>query len=201
MSRPVYKCPLLYIAVRSKCAREISPQSYTTQCILMGGRVFDDQMRIGGSCESHEICVDGVQHPHPAPGELVETAYCVSTENFVRIRKDQTTQETPSSTIDGGLIASYLSLTANSHVIEALMTGLDSHRSVFASKLRIEAQSLTMVSNVRVWRSLVGGTVQCSNCSSLGIFPVPGGTQRIYVTATLPATIAGGLLYLASVAM
>ena len=201
ISRPVYTCPPRYMAVRSSCTREISPQSYTTQCILIGGSVFNDQIRISGSCESNEICVDGVQRPHPDPGELVETAYCVSTENFVRIGTEQTTYKTPSSTIDAGFVAPYRPSTANHHIVEAVVTGLDLHQSVLASTLRIEAQSLKMMSNVRVWQSLIGGTFQCSNCSNLGIFPVPGGTQRIYVTVALPSTIAGGLLYLASVAM
>lgn len=198
--RAIYSCPPLYLAVRSVCNRNISPQAYITQCIKIGSVIFVDQVRVGGNCARHEICIDGVEHPHPAPGELVETAYCVSAQNFVRIAQDQRAHLTPSSTTNAVFTAQYHPGSGR-HIVEAVMTGLDARQSVFASTLRIEAQSFIMASSGPVWRCLLGGLFECSNCSSMGFFPVPDGTQRIQVAVTLPAMVAGGLLYLASVAL
>ena len=79
------------------------------------------------------------------------------------------------------------------------MTGLDNTISVYARSLQIQAQTVDTLHDTQTWRTLVNGSSECANCSSVAIQPVPAGTDRIKVNVILEGAAAAGLLYLASV--
>ena len=89
--------------------------------------------------------------------------------------------------------------TAGATMVEAVMTGLDSTTSVYAESLQIQAQTAETLHDTQTWRTLVNGSSECSNCSSIAIQPVPTGTDRIKVNVILEGAAAAGLLYLASI--
>ena len=122
-------------------------------------------------------------------------AYCVSTDNFVRLAPSVLDQEAGSKGTAVGVISAARSL----HDAEVVMTGLDHQTSVVATRLNIEAQTSQLVHEMPVWRTLVGGKFQCENCASVVIAPVPTGTKRLYFNAQLPAGAKEALLYLVSV--
>ena len=84
-------------------------------------------------------------------------------------------------------------------MVEAVMTGLDNATSLFAQSLQIQAQTAETLHDVQMWRTLVNGSDECSNCSSVRIQPLPVGTQRVKVNVLLEGAVAVGLLYLATI--
>ncbi len=184
-SRPLNVCYFNQQFHRSDCRRHVNPQAYSVGCTIGGSHPG-----YVGSCASNEICVDGLQ----GAGAL-HTAFCVSTENFVRIAKDWLTHETTPAAIHVG----FHPQAGSQYTVEAVMTSFDSHTTVVAASLEIEAQTSETRSNVPSWRTLNGGTNQCNMCASVQIANVPTGTQRIYVHVDLQAATVGGLLYLTQI--
>ena len=151
------------------------------------------------NCEAHEICVDGY-----GPSELWDfdaaVAYCVSTNNFVEIAKEKVAHIT-SGVNDAGdpseIVGDITSATEGVG-IEVVLTAPDHTSSIYAWRMRIEAQRYGEAFNTHLWYTLPNGTEDCRGCASLDLKPMPEGTKRIKVDVMLsgPGLISGGLLYL-----
>lgn len=122
-------------------------------------------------------------------------AYCVSADNFRKIAEDHLAHKT----IPGTIGVKYSVPEGKSMAFEAVLTGQNMHESIFASSLRISAQTSDTSNNVQTWRSQAGGTAVCTDCARILIAPVPEKTQRIVMNIVLKAGAAGGLLFLSSV--
>ena len=81
-----------------------------------------------------------------------------------------------------------------------MITGLDKRTSAFAQSLQIQAQKAERLHDTQAWSTLVNGSNECSNCSSVHIQPLPAGTQRVKVNVLLEGAVSAGLVYLASIA-
>ncbi|KAL9627028.1 MAG: hypothetical protein Q9204_006860 [Flavoplaca sp. TL-2023a] len=151
-----------------------------------------------GICD--QICVRGIPKPNlPLPdGQLVPptlTAYCVATEHFIRIGVNRASHKTSPGTI----ATPYKAQEGKMMAMEAVLTGLKPTKSIFASSLRMSAQTSDTSNNVQTWRSQAGGTAVCTNCARILIAPVPVRTQRIVMNVVLDAAAAGGLLFLSQI--
>lgn len=190
-SRPLRSCPNpgLPHFQGSFCLRTVSAAAYAISCTNDRTGLWG---RASGECEESEICIDG-SHPEP------HIAYCVSKNDFVEMAIERTKTKKGGSAVE---VASGVSpgMPQAGYALEAVMTGLDHKTSVFTQSLNMQAQTLDVDKNTRVWRTLDRGTSQCTDCSSLSIEPLPIGTQRVKVDVVLKAATAVGLLYLASVA-
>ena len=125
---------------------------------------------------------------------MAHTAYCVSTNNFVKIVQDQLTDSNAATRVANFKAAG----SQSGYAVQAVVTGLDNASCVFVQSLVIQAQSYSTMWDTQIWRTLNNGVNQCTECASIGIGPVPVGTQRIKVNIVLKDATEV-LLYLASV--
>ena len=192
--RPVDNCPEGFYLRRSRCLRTVNARAVIMEC----GTIMGTNLRrvIGLNCAENEICVDGVPWPM-GMGIMVETAFCVTTDNFIKIARAQLGDKAPPATIPAPFRASKTQI----YSIDAVLAGLNPNSAVIASSIEIQAQTYDTFSNVQTWRSLPNGTEQCNDCGSIAITPVPDGTQRFSIKAVLQPGTAGALLYLASIMM
>ncbi|KAI9881233.1 MAG: hypothetical protein M1830_005519, partial [Pleopsidium flavum] len=185
LSRPLNHCPLNQGFHGSNCAPNVNPQAHRIDCMI--GNAYTGYLAY---CGPNEICVDGLRSPN-----VFHLAFCVSTENFVIFAKDQLRQATTSAATQAG----FHSQAGTKYAVEAVMTSPDSHTTVVASNLDIEAQTSETVNNARSWRTLNGGTAQCNNCGSVEIATVPALTQRIAIRVKVQDSTLSGLLYLTQI--
>ncbi|KAL8891733.1 MAG: hypothetical protein Q9215_001271 [Flavoplaca cf. flavocitrina] len=195
LPRPLNFCPAGETFTQSYCREEMSPQAYVIVC--NDGYDHSWYMR---RCAEREICVRGIPKPNlPLPdGQLVPptlTAYCVATEHFIRIGVNRASHKTSPGTI----ATPYKAQGGKMMAMEAVLTGLKPTKSIFASSLRMSAQTSDTANNVQTWRSQAGGTAVCSDCARILIAPVPVRTQRIVMNVVLDAAAAGGLLFLSQI--
>ena len=83
-------------------------------------------------------------------------------------------------------------------IVEAGLVGLGNSSGIFAQSLDINAQTAETAFNTPIWHTLVNGSRECENCSSVGLSPSPRGAKRIKVDVVLPPNIKVALLWLAS---
>ena len=193
LSSPQNDCPLPSWPVfeGSVCLRQTSPQALLATCRHQTD-LFDFK-NVHSHCADNEICVDGIRAKAGFATQEVYMAYCVNTENFIRIIQDHTTTWSAAESVE-------VNTNSNDYAIEAVMTGLDHKTSVFAEFLNIQSQVYDTSKNYATWRSLPNGNDNCHNCASVQIQPIPAGTQRIRVDVVLNTVKAAGLLYLATIA-
>lgn len=189
ISVPIRKCPLGGMWTSdSWCQHNISPQASETFCIgppRQAGRTSPQTHLINeGRCANDEICVGSEEIGETTPVQ----AYCVSTDNFVRIGQG------PSAS---SLAASFNPAVYNnsgSHLtVEAVITSLNKQSSVFAASVVMQAQAYDTV-----WRTVAGGSNDCLRCSSLTLAPFPLTAQRVKIDVELSEGNPAGLLWLAS---
>ena len=195
MSRPLDLCANGETFVQSYCREEVSPQAYVIIC----AEDYDHSWYYRRCAES-EICVRGIPKRNPPlpNGQLVPPtmkAYCVSTNQFVRIGMDRASQKTTPGTIS----SQYKAPEGTMMAMEAVLTGLNVSESIFASSMRMSAQTADTSNNVQTWRSQVGGSVVCTDCARILVAPVPARTQRFVINVVLDAAAAGGLLFLSQI--
>ena len=156
------------------------------------------QVTTSGDCADTEICVDGFR-PRDLPyGPLHRVAYCVDISNFVRIAKDNTAAE---SAVPQVVMTDVEALkTGQIWTVQAVMTEADNMTSLLAESLEMQAQTYTILSNMQLWHTMIGGSAACAECSSVALQQVPIGAQRIKADVILPTATAVGLLYVVSVA-
>ena len=104
-------------------------------------------------------------------------------------------------TLPGTIATQYKAPEGKTMAMEAVLTGLNISESMFASSLRMSAQTSDTSNNVQTWRSQVGGTIVCTDCARIVIAPVPARTQRFVLSVVLDAAAAGGLLFLSQIPM
>ncbi|KAL8911004.1 MAG: hypothetical protein Q9172_007749 [Xanthocarpia lactea] len=197
LSRPLDFCPDDEVFIRSYCREEASPQAYVIICAEE-----DEPSVYYRRCAAREICVRGIPKPNPPlpTGQLrppTMKAYCVGTEHFVRIGVNRATHKT----LPGTIATQYKAPEGKTMAMEAVLTGLNISESMFASSLRMSAQTSDISNNVQTWRSQVGGTIVCTDCARIVIAPVPARTQRFVLSVVLDAAAAGGLLFLSQIAI
>ncbi|KAL8685763.1 MAG: hypothetical protein Q9224_005684, partial [Gallowayella concinna] len=117
-------------------------------------------------------------------------------DNFVRIVTDRVSHKTIPGTIGTTVKVPY----GRKMAMEAVLTGQNSSESMFATSLRMSAQTSDTVNNVQNWHSQQGGLAVCTNCARILIAPVPANTQRIVINVVLDAAAVGGLLFLSQIA-
>ena len=124
-------------------------------------------------------------------------AYCVSQEDFVHFSKMELGASFPSvGASEAGLPSTGVG--SSQYALEAILTGLDVTQSLNASRLQIQAQKSLNVHGHILWSTLPGGSSQCSNCGSVGIDPVPDGTQSIALDLVMELGVSAGNLFLGS---
>ena len=129
-------------------------------------------------------------------------AFCIDLGSFMKfaqvvLNPSEMTDNTKAS-IGSGSGSDPASPLNSLYSVEAVMTGTDSHQTLYASSIDIQAQKYNLVHDIPLWQTLEGGASQCSDCASVGIDRLPYGTQRISVNTTFPAGTTGGTLYLTS---
>lgn len=195
LPRPLNVCPAGETFTQSYCREEASPQAYMIIC-----NDGYDHSWYYRRCTEREICVSGIPKRNlPLPdGHLVPptlTAYCVSTEHFIRLGINRASHKT----MPGTVATPYKAQEGKMMAMEAVLTGLSTTKSIFASSLRMSAQTSDTSNNVQTWRSQAGGTAVCTNCARILIAPVPVRTQRVVMDIVLDAAAAGGLLFLSQI--
>ena len=189
ISVPITKCPLGGMwTSNSWCQHNKSPQASETFCFgasRQAGRTSPQTHFISeGRCANDEICVGSEDIGGANPIQ----AYCVSTDNFVRIGRG------PSAS---SLAASFNTAVYNnsgSHLtVEAVITSLNKQSSVFAASVVMQAQAYDTV-----WRTVAEGSIDCLRCSSLTLAPFPLTAQRVKIDVELSEGNPAGLLWLAS---
>ena len=155
---------------------------------------------------------------------LCRAAYCVSTQNFVAIARDEQDKE-----VEGGVgstvTADFVGQRGGARTVEAVVTGVQNETSLFAQSIEMQAQINDAIFHMDLWRTVslfipilesswgdilmnfilmtyaqvVNGTSECSNCSSIALQPFPLKARRIKVHVVFPAAMTSGILYLASI--
>ena len=179
---------------RSWCNRSYGIRTYQMICHTDWGVSYPMQY-----CPPTHLCVDGVRTVSDFHnGELVDTAYCVSPGNFVKLSQ----RAVGSTNTQSEITASYHDPgSGRVGAVEAILTDLDGihGKPVNASSFSIEAQASDTLGGVSSWRSTLGGTGNCENCSSVGIKSIPTTARRIDVKVVLQMGVTNALLYLANV--
>ncbi|KAL8730622.1 MAG: hypothetical protein Q9166_003935 [cf. Caloplaca sp. 2 TL-2023] len=196
-SRPLDHCPDDEVFTQSYCREETSPQAYVLICAN-----GDDPSWYFRRCAEREICVGGIpkQNPPLPNGQLVPPtlkAYCVSMDFFIRVANSRASLKTVPATVR----TEYSAPKGRLMAMAAVLTGQNISESIFASSLRMSAQTSDTSNNVQHWRSQVGGTAVCTDCARISIGPVPEKTQRFVINVVLDAASVGGLLFLSQIAM
>ena len=153
-------------------------------------------------CRDDEICVtqedvpnhwlEGTDEADMEGDTLVDVAWCVSKQNFVKIAKDPMDHMTKPDAV----AAPYAPVADGSKVsVEAILVG-PRGRPVFADKMVVEAQATGLVNGEKVWHTLIGGANASSHCSRLSLTDVPLHTHRILIHTILPFAVPTALLYL-----
>ena len=128
-------------------------------------------------------------------------AFCIKREDIIRWSSDQfdkigrfraTARELGLPTI-GSLSDILLDVALKD---DEIMTNIE------ASRISLQAQVVVNpVGGKELYQTLPGGQTECNNCSSMGLYPVPEGTQSVMVDVVLAnpakqATLRMGLTYL-----
>lgn len=148
-----------------------------------------------GSCASGEICVGSEAKLRDAPRQ----AYCISTNNFVRIGHDTSTGNGQNGGSSVVVTANFNSALRNNNnngsqlAVEAVVTNLNRLSTLHATSVVIQAQTYN-----GVWRTVADGQNYCQICSSVSLAPFPATAQRVKVDVVLPEWYPTGLLWLAS---
>ena len=198
-------CPRHGIFVGSQCSRDSNAQTYTIWCLFMGPTPQAPVPR-PGFCNSDEICIESEIEP---PSEVVaylqdfyarrveyiptyvnRIALCVAMNIFRRIEGEEGKQETEY----------FHAMPKRQRTsVEAVVTTENNSTTVAAEQMDISAQTTTaQVYGTQIWRTLVNGTRECANCSSVELSPLPLGAKRIKVDVVLPAAITMGIIWLAT---
>ena len=196
-SRPINECPHNLEFLGSRCIRSHNARAYSILCSatpnIEGGRSIR-----WGSCNSNEICSDGRARIRNGVEDYTAiVAWCVSQENFVNIAMANGSSRTSPSAVQ----AAFHAVDMKQYSVEVLLTSSDSQEAIEAQYLDIQAQAADVVGNVKLWRTLNGGEMECSNCASVGIMFLPTQTQRIRAHVHLESGTASALLYLSVVSI
>ena len=189
--------------IDSYCRRSISLEAYELRCRNPTDRSF---VSVHGTCPPGEVCFQISSLDQPGTEERRYKAMCVSRHGFTYLHPDSPSSSSSSST-DGeseNVGASQVGLPAtgvgsSQYALEAILSAPDLHTSVKASSFKIRAQKSRNVHGHVGWQTLPGGLSQCTDCSSLGIDPVPDGTQNIALDIVMAAGVKAGTLMLGSV--
>ncbi|MCJ1259231.1 hypothetical protein MMC24_007067 [Lignoscripta atroalba] len=200
ISRPLNDCAADnpgYIFLESTCEPSEGLQAYDIVCervILLGPgcAIFHDQIAIYGNCAPHEICVEG--HGN--------TAYCVSTENFVKIAESHVAGAGTQATGSIRIPAPESGASAGQHAVVAANAVLTGENAT----MRLEAQSMKLwalhgnlvTADYPILQTVLNGTAACENCSSVELQPVPE-TADVLVANVLLKGAGPGVLYLTTI--
>ena len=79
-----------------------------------------------------------------------------------------------------------------------MLTHPDHSSTLWAKRMRLQAQGFEEVYNTKVWRTLAHGVTSCRGCASVTMDPVPEGAERYDVDVVLsaPDVDVGGFIYL-----
>ena len=142
---------------------------------------------------------------------MPSVAYCVATDNFIYVGRDD-----DNGTSNSATAAPYTVVTAgfspavaaghgeentdgggaHSVAVEALLTSADDPAILVpATSLVIQAQSET---GTGIWRTTAGGGNDCLRCSSITVAPVPETVRRVKVDVVLSNEMPKAVLWLAS---
>ena len=185
-----------YNTYTSYCARQMSnynDQEWVCESISTGhGQLHDFHY---GTCDSSEICVDGI-HSNLAgtyPGQPI--AYCQSLQSIVRLSLLMT-----SSAPSGKQIRiNYGGAAGPQNAMELIMqyeSDAEEHNNVVNS-MDIKDQSASVSGSISngPWTTLSENS--CTSCTSLGIQPIPAGTTSWLVNTQLPAGSGTVTMYMA----
>ena len=183
----------------SHCTRQFSnanqsPQGVAIMCTFVGhaGPQFYAHQT---ACLPNEICVQ--KNYAPPYGQNLHVAYCVSTDNFVKIAQDHLTHATTPANVQQN-VGPVRTVGKTPYSVQAVMTTLDTRAVITVARLEITAQKRAIVHEAPLWVPVEGGKQQCSDCASVEIPTVPAGTQRVDVHVGLRKGTVAGLLYLVS---
>ena len=147
------------------------------------------------NCNENEICVDGYRSVDDQEGSV---AYCVSTDNFREIAAERVTDL--DADIEGVTDVEGHS-GKKQKGLEVVLTKPDHRSTMYAKRMRIQAQTAVDMYGTKVWRTMKEGRMDCKGCAKLELRPVPPRTQRVHVDVMLSAMDigAGGFAYLINV--
>ena len=187
LSRILNQCPPGYLFRYSHCDRVISPRAYAGYC---SRSPHTEHAFFRGDCYATEFCVDtGRQFTFD------DTAFCISTHDFTLFAGTAVKGKVGVGAGIGqlGIPPTEASGSQKVYAVEALLTGMDGQKSVFAESVSVQAMRYGVVHGRPLWVPVNGedGTGQCSKCASVGVGKVPDGTGRFDVSMVLGAgTIA-----------
>ncbi|KAL9111399.1 MAG: hypothetical protein Q9187_007928 [Circinaria calcarea] len=141
------------------------------------------------SCHPTEFCVD--------PGKqasLYKTAFCISTNDFVVLARNEMERSMAAGAGQLGIPPTGQKV----YAVEAILTGLDPHRSVIAQSMRIQAMRYGTFHGGPAWLPVRGGDSHCKGCASTGMVEVPDGTERfeVYVVLGARMVVGGAMLWI-----
>ena len=138
VSRSIDQCPDSLYFLWSRCVRSQGAQAYSIVCSAFPDHEGGRSIR-WGACDEQEVCVDGHSSaPFNKQSRITTVAWCVSQENFVRIA--MTTN--PSRTLPSSVEAGFHPVDGYQYSAEALLTSLDSKKTVVSQSLEIQAQTV-----------------------------------------------------------
>ena len=141
--------------------------------------------RVDGSCASSQICVDGITNT--VQGHDGPVAYCADIDQaYLDI-----TPELIARLGDNPIRWYYGGLTGKSHAIEAVFGGFDPAAPITMESLNITAESS---SGYSVGEPLSFNS--CTNCSSLGIQPIPKDMVTAAIRFTAEPGAPGARMYI-----
>lgn len=171
-------------------------------------------------CQENEICIDGygsdVEEGGAERGEEgVSVAYCVSMDNFVEIAGERVGHfdegvedidrvifgdggRNEGANGDGSTVGGSVMGWEREKGVEVVLTKPDHKSTLYAKRMRLQAQTFGDMYGTKVWRTVKDGKVECKACSSLVMRPLPIEARRVHVDVMLGTVDldAGGLMYL-----
>ena len=190
-SRKIESCSKGGRAWYSECDYSKSAQAYNVTCWENQGDGADSE---SGACRTNEICVDGIED-HPGLS-AAQYAWCVSKENFVDF-----TGLISKKAREQRFNAAFRPVKGKKYSVKTVSTAAEGTSVLKASSLSIQAQINRPMYGVDIWETLPGGSNDCCDCASVGIQPLPAGTQRIHIDAVLGESQSAGQIYLTSISI
>ena len=191
-SRALRTCPNGQRFVNSYCQDDINPQAYTMMCrLLIPGPVqfgYND-----GTCAPDEFCIEGWKR---LDNHL--EAFCINKEDIIRWSSDQFDKigRFRATTADLGLLTLG---SLGDILLDLVLQDVDLITRIDAANLQLQAQKFVNVRGQPMYQTLPGGVAQCNNCSSVGLYPIPPGTQSVSVDVTLLDIAKKATLWIGSV--
>ena len=193
-SRSVRTCPISQSFVSSYCRDQTNARAYTVMCKLIGLEPLQI-VYYDSECASDEFCIDSTDWKNL--GHLLE-AFCIKQEDIVRWSADQAGKIQRYRALAGEIgLPSVGSL--SDILINVAIQDDDFMARVNALSIKVLAQKIVAKGGQVVYQTLQGGTIQCYDCSSVGLYPIPRGTQSVRVDTILAKGTKNASLWIGSI--